>query len=175
MDMQDTGLPSNHLAVVERAHRQIFCSQLYEHRYNRICLYEKNSLLVNVALPLLGKLVGHFSVPTPTTIMVCDVALALLNHQIKRGTLPLTRNAPFSTQPIADFIQRHGGTHLSFNTILCILEHGMAELLANLEKKQNGNFMRESTHDKNPLTVEPYGSSLTEFSFSTLWSPNRYR
>ena len=174
MDMQDTGLPSNHLAVVERAHRQIFCSQLYEHRYNRICLYEKNSLLVNAALPLLGKLVGHFSVPTPTTIMVCDVALALLNHQIKRGTLPLTRNAPFSTQPIADFIQRHGGTHLSFNTILCILEHGMAELLANLEKNRMV-ILCVSPHDKNPLTVEPYGSSLTEFSFSTLWSPNRYR
>ena len=56
---------------------------------------KKKSLLVNAALPLLGKLVGHFSVPTPTTIMVCDVVLALLNHQIKRGTLPLTRNAPF--------------------------------------------------------------------------------
>ena len=142
MNVQHTELPSNHLAVVERAYRQIFCPQLFEHRYNRICLYEKNSLLVNMVLPLLGKLVGHFSVPTPTTIMVCDVALALLNHQIKRGTLPLTRDAPFSTQPIADFIRKHAGTHLSFNTILCILEHGMTELLAGLEKSQSDHFMR---------------------------------
>ena len=86
----------DHLKAIEQIYYQIFCAQLNEHRYNRLCKYEKENILINIALPLLGKLVEHFSVPTSATIMVCDVVFALLNHHIKRGTIPTERLSPLS-------------------------------------------------------------------------------
>ncbi len=137
--------PQHHLKLVEEIYYQIFGAQLNEHRYNRLCKYETENTLIYVALPLLGKLVAHFPVPTSATIMVCDVVFALLNHQIKRGTIPMEGISPFSLKPIIDFLEVHGGSHINFETLLYILESGTKQLLDTLDSGEIINSKPSST------------------------------
>ena len=160
----------DHLKAIEQIYYQIFCAQLNEHRYNRLCKYEKENILINIALPLLGKLVEHFSVPTSATIMVCDVVFALLNHHIKRGTIPTERLSPLSLHPVKDLLKVHGGNHISFQTLLYILETGTKQLLDTLGNQPgNNNSHNRGSPNTGRLFPKHINSRNGNYNNHSLW------